>query len=100
MAEIVHHGKDCSWRQSGNNTGHCSGCHVTFDGERSFDRHQTVKDGKVICHDPATMTRRDGSAMYESRTDDVATYWRLRPSDAQIASYARFLAGVSRDRAQ
>lgn len=94
MAEIVHHGPKCSWRQRGNLTGHCSGCCRTFDTLSAFDAHQAVVDGRVVCSDPATMTRSDGSPRYQSRTDDVAEYWALVPTDAQLEAHARFIATV------
>ena len=45
-----------TWKQRGNRTGHCSGCHQTFEGLALFDAHQRLRpDGSVICADPATM---------------------------------------------
>jgi len=41
-----------SWKQRGNRTGHCSGCHHTFEGITLFDLHR--RGG--VCADPATMT--------------------------------------------
>ena len=77
MATITRHGA-CgqSWRQSGNRTGHCSGCHQNFDGLSAFDRHR--RDGK--CLDPASLFDKDGESVFLGRSDDIATYWRL-PSD-------------------
>ena len=33
-----------TWKQRGNTTGHCSGCHETFEGEHLFDAHREYKD--------------------------------------------------------
>lgn len=45
-----------SWTQHGNRTGHCSGCHETFEGLSLFDAHQRIEaDGSVICLSPASM---------------------------------------------
>lgn len=103
MSQIVHCGRNCSWRQSGNRTGHCSGCHRTFDGERAFDRHQTVSDGKVTCHDPAAVVyegARAGEPVYESRIETLddegcevqVTYWRIRMTEDQAERWAGILA--------
>jgi hypothetical protein len=33
---------------------HCSGCHQTFSGRSTFDKHHTFPDGGTLtCHDPA-----------------------------------------------
>lgn len=43
------------WWQRGNSTGHCSKCHLTFEGLGLFDWHQLLdKSGNVICRDPAS----------------------------------------------
>ena len=60
MSELTTHGA-CgkSWKQRGNRTGHCAGCHETFEGLSLFDAHQRLAaDGSVICADPALMTYR------------------------------------------
>lgn len=57
------------WRQRGNETGHCSGCHRNFDGSVAFDHHQTIEDGRNVCHDPSA------NPWYVARTDDLATYY-------------------------
>ncbi|MEJ6490728.1 hypothetical protein PQI23_13460 [Leucobacter sp. USCH14] len=45
-----------TWRQRGNRTGHCSGCHETFEGEALFDAHRTtLADGSRGCLDPNEM---------------------------------------------
>lgn len=54
MPELTTHGA-CgkSWVQSGNRTGHCPRCHVTFQGVRTFDWHQKLQpDGSVLCRTP------------------------------------------------
>jgi hypothetical protein len=83
-----------TFKTHGNRTGHCSGreCHRTFDGLKAFDRHQTITDGKVTCHDPANMTVADGRAMYEGREIDGVTYWRLVPSEEQAERWAALCA--------
>ena len=51
------------WRQRGNATGHCSGCHRTFHGLSAFDGHFTRdRSGGPVCNDPASLRRPDGSA--------------------------------------
>jgi len=65
------------WRQSGNRTGHCSGCHRTFSGEAAFDAHQTIPDGRVVCRDPGTLTTKDGTPKWRPFTDECgAQVWR------------------------
>lgn len=45
------------WRQRGNRTGHCSRCHLTWEGISLFDAHQsTGPDGHTICKAPTEMT--------------------------------------------
>ena len=83
---IVRHGAcGAVWWQSGNRTGHCSGCHRTFDGLGAFDRHR--RDG--ACLDPRTLMVK-GEFVYAWRLGtherDAATqYWRLvsEPFDAK-----------------
>lgn len=58
MAELTTHGK-CgkSWKQRGNRTGHCAGCHETFEGLSVFDAHQRIGDGgTVVCLPPEEVT--------------------------------------------
>jgi hypothetical protein len=44
---------------------HCSKCHETFTTPDAFDLHQTlIRGGKVICHNPATLRREDGSPVF------------------------------------
>lgn len=50
-----------TWKQRGNITGHCSGCHETFEGEHLFDAHRHYLDEAQTergCKDPATMIYR------------------------------------------
>lgn len=82
------------YRTMGNLVGHCSGCHRSFQSEEAFDRHQTVRDGRVACRDPASMTRADGSPLYEVRVDDVTSYWRIRQTEAQKAKHYKWLQSV------
>jgi len=42
----------------------CAKCGRVFTGVRGFDLHQTLGPDGITCHDPATMTRRDGRAVY------------------------------------
>jgi hypothetical protein len=84
---ITRHGQcGAVWWQSGNRTGHCSGCHRTFDGLGAFDRHH--RGGE--CLDPAGVTNEAGELVYTSRPgshgrDDATTYWALasEPFDAK-----------------
>lgn len=58
MSEVKHGACGKSWKQRGNRSGHCSGCHVTFYGITAFDQHHTRGDGGgPICVDPATGER-------------------------------------------
>lgn len=47
----VHAACGKSWKQRGNRTGHCSGCHETFEGVSLFDLHR--RGG--VCADPREM---------------------------------------------
>lgn len=44
-----------TWQQRGNRTGHCAGCHETFEGIALFDAHQTSDNGITVCKSPETM---------------------------------------------
>lgn len=45
-----------TWRQRGNTTGHCGGCHETFEGISLFDAHFARPDGSTpVCRAPETM---------------------------------------------
>jgi hypothetical protein len=60
MSGLTYHGA-CGkgWKQRGNRTGHCSGCHETFEGIALFDAHQRRSaDGSLVCLDPAVMKHR------------------------------------------
>ncbi len=58
-----------TWRQRGNRTGHCSGCHETFEGEALFDAHRrTADDGTRICLEPAAMEFRGEPVRLENGT--------------------------------
>jgi hypothetical protein len=53
MANIVSHGAcGVKWTQVANQTGHCSGCHLTFSSGDGFDRHQSIVDGRNKCKHP------------------------------------------------
>jgi hypothetical protein len=73
------------WRQVGNQTGHCGGCHRTFASLDAFDSHQRIVSGKNVCLDPATLMR-GGENRFRTFTDPLgATIWRSareQPADA------------------
>jgi hypothetical protein len=53
---LTTHGCGKSWLQRGNETGHCGGCHQTFEGTALFDAHfRRLQDGRIECKDPAEM---------------------------------------------
>lgn len=80
------------WRQSGNATGHCSGCHATFDSLAAFDRHRTTgADGGRECRYPASVVRDDGVPVFECRIAAGVTYWRLRLSEADRERFAELV---------
>ena len=57
---LTYHG-ECGkgWKQHGNRTGHCGGCHETFEGLAVFDSHQSQSpDGTTICANPETVVFR------------------------------------------
>jgi hypothetical protein len=65
------------WRQVGNQTGHCAGCHRTFASGRAFDRHHRIIEGRSVCVEPESLTRSDGLPLYESASDGLATVWHV-----------------------
>lgn len=73
-----------TWRQRGNRTGHCGGCHETFEGEGVFDAHRvTLDDGTRGCLKPESMKFRGELLRLENGT------WRgPRMSEAAKARYA------------
>lgn len=87
---IASHSCGTSWHQRGDRTGHCSSCHRTFASLDAFDRHQRV-DGRLTCLDPATLTRRDGSPLYEAHHDGLTDVWSIRPTAAQRAALNRLI---------
>lgn len=63
-------------------TCHCVACHQTFTGAESFDRHQTLDDGKVTCRDAETWLAPDGRPLfiaYRQTPDGRAIWGRYRP---------------------
>lgn len=57
MTTLTTHGCGKSWRQRGNRTGHCGGCHETFEGVTLFDAHLVhEKDGSLTHLKPSEMT--------------------------------------------
>jgi hypothetical protein len=74
------------WRQIGNKTGHCGGCHRTFSSLTTFDAHQTMRHGKNVCTDPAELLTEAGEPRFRTYVDsEGATIWRSadeQPADA------------------
>lgn len=60
---------------------HCAKCHSYFTGLESFDRHQTLNEGKVTCRDPATFEFKGQRVFEAHRTaPDGSPMWgRYRP---------------------
>jgi len=96
-----HHDPQCPgrkviWHQAGNRTGHCSGCHCTFDSLAAFERHRC--DG--ACLYPGDITDSTGRKLYERRDVDLwadthdagTTYWRLTLTDQQAERFDRLHA--------
>lgn len=45
-----------TWKQRGNKTGHCSGCHETFEGLGLFDAHRyQISENERGCKSPEKM---------------------------------------------
>ena len=76
----------CDCRFTGGITAHCSACHRTFTGVKSFDRHQRLTGGGRVCLDPAGLTRRDGTPLMQA---DRRGYWQLTRDDARPAHWHR-----------
>lgn len=46
-----------TWKQRGNQTSHCAGCHHTFEGLTVFDTHRTTtENGNRTCLPPEKIT--------------------------------------------
>lgn len=78
-------GCDATWTAQG--AAHCaaSGCHRTFSAAGLFDKHRSTPGEHGRCLDPATLTARDGSALFEFRDG----MWR-GPEMTDEAKAARF----------
>lgn len=71
------------WKQIGNATGHCAGCHNTFSSLAAFDAHFSG-----VSHlDPALVTRSTGEPLFVAETGGAqpgnGVIWRLRPTQKQ-----------------
>lgn len=65
------------WHQSGNRTGHCSGCHRTFSGISTFDAHRHDTPTGRACADPADLLDKAGMPKFKTYVDRVGTtVWR------------------------
>lgn len=86
MATLTTHGS-CgkTWMQRGNKTGHCSGCHETFEGISLFDAHQRHRDPRGIptCLDPATMDYPKG---WPLARDEYGTWRTTKPWDGPTST--------------
>jgi hypothetical protein len=92
MANVVSHGAcGIQWTQVGNQTGHCSGCHLTFSGEWAFDRHQSIIDGRVVCKIPSSigLVAREDKNVAGSIIWGQATSHRQRSLNAPVAAVTR-----------
>lgn len=62
----------------GTRYGCCSSCGGVFVGQAAFDRHQTIgEDGRTVCRVPDSLTRKDGSRVYQDKTHQGYTVWAL-----------------------
>ena len=43
---------------------HCSACHRDFTSLSAFDRHQTLRQGKIICADPMVAEDAQGRQIF------------------------------------
>ena len=88
-------GCDTRWLQHGNITGHCAEreCHRTFTGIKAFDRHQSISsEGRNVCHDPAAITRKDGTDAYRLTVDGGVDVWKLASTAADMQRLAALMA--------
>jgi hypothetical protein len=64
----------------------CGACHRTFSSSTTFDAHQTLRGGKNVCADPATLLDKAGAPLFRTFIDsEGATVWRSareQPADA------------------
>lgn len=67
--KIATHSCGVRWRQWGNATSHCAGCHRTFTSTRGFELHRINIGGRRGCADPATKAKKDGTPMFARRID-------------------------------
>lgn len=44
-----------TWRQRGNTTGLCAGCHETFEGRNLFNAHFERINDTPVCRNPETL---------------------------------------------
>lgn len=83
MATALPHSCACGVRWAGDNTAHCSTCHLTFSGPWSFDRHR--RDGQ--CRPPAevgfVLIERVGYTVYGAPSDDTSPWRADRGSRGQ-----------------
>lgn len=83
MGALTTHGCGKSWKQRGNRTGHCSGCHETFEGLSLFDAHFDRSGLKLACRDPREMEFNGSPLEFDSTHGDGTwhedrTKWRTR----------------------
>lgn len=82
MTGLTTHGCGKSWRQRGNRTGHCSGCHETFEGLSLFDAHR--KGG--VCADPRKMVVNGAPLTFDGTHGDGS--WSARNTFAEALTRA------------
>lgn len=71
MTRLTTHGCGKSWKQRGNRTSHCGGCHVTFEGLSLFDAHFVHhKDGTLTHLDPRTMKFNKAPLVFDGSLGD------------------------------
>lgn len=71
MVELTTHGCGKSWKQRGERTGHCGGCHNTFEGNALFEAHfERMPDGRVKCKNPAEMKFKGEPLVFDGTNGD------------------------------
>ena len=70
MSRLTTHGCGKKWLQRGNRTGHCGGCHETFEGLALFDAHFDRSGGGLVCRDPREMTFRGEALVFDPAYGD------------------------------